>query len=442
MAELYTPDATYGWNYGPNEDFMAVGRDEIRDVALGLEMGGLDGWEYPYQKVLIDEQAGEVIGLWKQIAATARRRHLRGRGHRRELVPLRGQLPVVLAARLVRLRQRHRLVHQDVQGGDPVGRDGASYGQRRQGTAVPIPGGRGSRRVLGLSVGATGFIGLGNIGSPMAKRLLAHDDGLVVFDTRAEACAPLTAKGARAADSLAEMAAETEVVSVMVRDDAQVREVVAGLLEHAHDEMVIAVHSTIRAETAIELEVQAAARGVALVDAPVSGGAMGAHQGTLAALVGGSDEAIERCRPVFSHWASLVVHFGPVGAGTNAKLARNLLHFIAFTAVGEAQRLAEAAGLDLMKLGDVVRHTDKITGGPGAIMLRTTAGEQQPGDDLYEPFANAASLGEKDLALALALGDELGVELPLGHLAVDRLALEMGVPHSEHHHSEQDRSGT
>ena len=72
MAELYTVDATYGWNYGPGEDFMAVGRDEIRDVALGIEMGGLDGWEYPYQKVLIDDQLGEVIGLWKQIATTPR----------------------------------------------------------------------------------------------------------------------------------------------------------------------------------------------------------------------------------------------------------------------------------------------------------------------------------------------------------------------------------
>ncbi len=68
MAELYTADATYAWNYGPNEDFVAVGRDEIRDVALGVEMGGLDGWEYPYQKVLIDDQQGEVIGLWKQVA--------------------------------------------------------------------------------------------------------------------------------------------------------------------------------------------------------------------------------------------------------------------------------------------------------------------------------------------------------------------------------------
>ena len=72
MAEMFTPDATYGWNTGPHTEFMAVGRDEIRDIALGLEMGGLDGWTYPYQKVLIDPQQGEVIGLWKQIADTAR----------------------------------------------------------------------------------------------------------------------------------------------------------------------------------------------------------------------------------------------------------------------------------------------------------------------------------------------------------------------------------
>ena len=72
MADLYTEDATYGWNLGPHDEFMAVGREEIRDIALGLEMGGLDGWTYPYQKVLIDPQQGEVIGLWKQIADTRR----------------------------------------------------------------------------------------------------------------------------------------------------------------------------------------------------------------------------------------------------------------------------------------------------------------------------------------------------------------------------------
>ena len=72
MADMYTDDATYGWNLGPNEEFMAVGRNEIRDIALGLEMGGLDGWRYPYQQVLIDPVRGEVIGLWRQIADSAR----------------------------------------------------------------------------------------------------------------------------------------------------------------------------------------------------------------------------------------------------------------------------------------------------------------------------------------------------------------------------------
>jgi hypothetical protein len=72
MADLYTEDATYGWNYGPEHDFMAVGRDEIRDIALGLEMGGLDGWQYPYQEVIIDDQKGHVIGFWKQVADATR----------------------------------------------------------------------------------------------------------------------------------------------------------------------------------------------------------------------------------------------------------------------------------------------------------------------------------------------------------------------------------
>jgi hypothetical protein len=68
MADMYTEDATYGWNVGPNDEFMAVGRDEIRRYALGTEMEGLGGWTYPYQRVLIDEAQGETLGLWKQIA--------------------------------------------------------------------------------------------------------------------------------------------------------------------------------------------------------------------------------------------------------------------------------------------------------------------------------------------------------------------------------------
>ena len=72
MADLYTEDATYGWNFGPREEFMAVGREEIREIALGSEMFGLDGWEYPYQEILIDNRKGQVIGLWKQVADAKR----------------------------------------------------------------------------------------------------------------------------------------------------------------------------------------------------------------------------------------------------------------------------------------------------------------------------------------------------------------------------------
>ena len=72
LAQMYTPDATYGWNMGPAEEFMVSGRDQIRDIALALEMGGLDGWSYPYQKVLIDDVQGEVVGFWKQVAGARR----------------------------------------------------------------------------------------------------------------------------------------------------------------------------------------------------------------------------------------------------------------------------------------------------------------------------------------------------------------------------------
>lgn len=72
LADMYTEDATYGWNYGPDTEFMAVGREEIREVALGLEMGGLDGWQYPYQEIVVDDRTGNVIGFWRQIADATR----------------------------------------------------------------------------------------------------------------------------------------------------------------------------------------------------------------------------------------------------------------------------------------------------------------------------------------------------------------------------------
>ena len=119
---------------------------------------------------------------------------------------------------------------------------------------------------------------------------------------------------------------------------------------------------------------------------------------------------------------SKVVHAGPLGAGTKMKLARNLIHFVAFTAVTEAQRLAEAGGLDLVALGEVVRHTDAITGGPGAIMYRDTTAPLDHDDFWYGVFDHVRALGEKDLSFAIELAGTLGVDVPLAQLARENLA--------------------
>ena len=210
-----------------------------------------------------------------------------------------------------------------------------------------------------------GFVGLGNIGKPMALRLAASPEiELTVYDVAPGPVAELEQAGARAADSVAALASKVDVVCVMVRDDDQVRDVLGEILGVGGDGQTVVIHSTVAPDTPGQLEDTAARHGIKVVDAPVSGGAMGAADGTLAIMVGGTDEAFAAARPALDVMGSLVTHAGPIGAGTRFKLARNLMHFVAFTAATEAQRLAEAAGLDLVELGKVVRHTDAITGGP------------------------------------------------------------------------------
>ncbi len=276
-----------------------------------------------------------------------------------------------------------------------------------------------------------GFVGLGNIGKPMALRLAAAEGiDLCVYDVAREPLVELEAAGAGVAESVAALAARSEVVCVMVRDDDQVRDVLGGILGAAVDGLTVVIHSTVAPGTPAELADLAAPHGIRVVDAPVSGGAMGAADGTLAIMVGGPDDAFAAARPALDVLGTKVVHAGPIGAGTRFKLARNLMHFVAFTAAGEAQRLAEAAGLDVAELGRVVRHTDAITGGPGAIMLRDTAAPIDPSDFWYGIFEHVVALGEKDLSLAIDLADDLGVDVPLAQLALDRLATGLGLPAS------------
>jgi 3-hydroxyisobutyrate dehydrogenase-like beta-hydroxyacid dehydrogenase len=279
-----------------------------------------------------------------------------------------------------------------------------------------------------------GFIGLGQIGAPMATRLVNANAGLIVYDVRPEAVQPLVDAGASRAATIEEVARNADLICLMVRDDDQVAEVVSTIAAAKPTPgTIVAIHSTILADTAPALAAEYAGQPsqLQILDAPVSGGFMGAQDGRLAVMVGGPREAFERCRQPFGHFADLVLHLGPVGAGTRAKLARNLLHFVSFTAAAEAQRLAEAAGLDLRKLAKVVRHSDAVTGGAGSIMLRPTTAALTADDPLHDILAHVRDLGEKDLTLALRLGAELGVDLPLARLALDRFGPGLGFPNPQ-----------
>lgn len=291
-----------------------------------------------------------------------------------------------------------------------------------------MPEDSGSEPVLPV-----GFVGLGNIGAPMAERLLEWPGGLVVYDVSVDALGRFEDAGAGVASGVGELAATCGLVCVMVNTEQQVRDVLAGLVDGVAGRepdaptLVVAVHSTISPGGAEEMAASAASAGVALLDVPVSGGAMGAAQGSLALMVGGDPEAFESARGALGLMGSLVRHFGGPGDGTRAKIARNLISFASFVAAGEATRMADAAGLDLVALGEVVRHSDAVTGGAGAVMIRDTAAVMSDEDPLRAIFEHSVQLGHKDLALAVELGAELGTDTAVAQHALANLGRAMGL---------------
>jgi 3-hydroxyisobutyrate dehydrogenase-like beta-hydroxyacid dehydrogenase len=266
------------------------------------------------------------------------------------------------------------------------------------------------------------------MGAAIARRLVSWRGGLTVFDLRADAVAPFVEAGARAATDLRDLATSAHIISVVVLTDDQVREVVGELVAAAEPGTVIAVHSTIDTETAPLLAEAGARRGVHVLDVALTGGPGGAAEGTLVAMVGGDREAYEQAKPVFAAWASLLLYFGPAGAGIRAKVARNLLQFVGYAATGEVARLAEAAGVDVLKLAAAIRHSDAVIGGPSVVMISPTAEPYAADDPLRPIFEHTRELGEKDLSHALALGAALGVDLPFGRLGLASLGSALRVP--------------
>ena len=266
-----------------------------------------------------------------------------------------------------------------------------------------------------------GVIGLGQIGRGIAQNMLRAGHELVVCDVAEEATRSFieTAWVAPTPSELSELA---DVVVVAVVNDDQVIEVITGAhgaLNTAREGTSFLIVSTVTAQTVRRVEAQAGDVGCGVVDCGVSGGPVAAAEGQLVAMVGGTEEAVDRVRPVLDAFSSLVIHMGPAGTGLQAKLARNIIQYGSWLAAYEGQRLAERAGIELSKLALAVRESDKLIGGSSRLMFRDTAepfGEDaHPG--IVEAMRAGANLAHKDLDAALELASELELDLPMTALA-------------------------
>ena len=201
-----------------------------------------------------------------------------------------------------------------------------------------------------------GFIGLGNMGTPMALNLLKGRHAVTGFDVSPKGIEAVVAAGGAAGKSISGVAAESEIVITMLPSGKEVREVYLGangIIAKAKPGTLFIDCSTIDVETARAVAKAAEAKGLPMLDAPVSGGVGGAQAGTLTFMVGGSDAAFEQAEPVLADMGKTIVHAGAAGAGQAAKICNNMILGVSMIAVSEAFVLAEKLGLDKQKLFDI-----------------------------------------------------------------------------------------
>ena len=201
-----------------------------------------------------------------------------------------------------------------------------------------------------------GFLGLGNMGMPMAQNLLKVGHALAGFDVVAASLGKLNAAGGTAAASVAQACAGAEVVITMLPAIQQVRDVYLdpqGVIASVAPGTLLIDSSTIDVDTARVVSAAAEARGLAMLDAPVSGGIAGAHAASLTFMVGGSAAAFGRARPILEQMGKTIVHAGLAGNGQAAKICNNMILGVSMIAVSEAFLLAEKLGLDAQTLFDI-----------------------------------------------------------------------------------------
>ena len=253
-----------------------------------------------------------------------------------------------------------------------------------------------------------GFIGLGIMGKPMAKNLIEAGHELVVYNRTPKKAEELAGAGAVVAASPREVAEQSDVVVTMLPDSPQVEEVLVGeegVFEGVKEGALIVDMSTISPVITEELAARAKEKGASMLDAPVSGGDVGAIEGTLSIMVGGSDEDFQRARPLFEAMGKTVTHVGGSGAGQVVKAANQIVVALTIEAVSEALVLGSKAGVAPEKILDV------LGGGLAGNKVMEVKREKMLTHSFDPGFR--IELHHKDLGIALAAGREYGVTLPV-----------------------------
>src|SRR5215211_4274939 len=253
-----------------------------------------------------------------------------------------------------------------------------------------------------------GFIGLGIMGKPMAKNLMEAGYELVLYNRTLEKAEELSEDGAEVAANPREVAENSEIIVTMLPDSPDVRNVVAGkdgVLEGIEEGSLLVDMSTISPVVTEELAEALKKKGASMLDAPVSGGDVGAIEGTLSIMVGGDEEDFQRANPLFEAMGKTVNHVGPVGAGQVTKAANQIVVALTIEAVSEALVLGSKGGVAPEKILDVL-------GGGLAGNKVMEAKREKLLEHSFDPGFRI-ELHHKDLGIALAAGREYGVTLPV-----------------------------
>jgi 2-hydroxy-3-oxopropionate reductase len=269
-----------------------------------------------------------------------------------------------------------------------------------------------------------GYIGLGLMGKSIARNILKAGFPLVVHNRSRGAMEELVAEGAKAAASAADVARQVDVVFTNLPDTPDVEQVAlgpGGIIEGAHEGLIFVDNSTIKPATARWIASALEEKGVQCLDAPVSGGDIGARQGTLAIMVGGSVEALEQVRPVFEAMGKTITHVGEAGAGQIAKAANQIMVAAQMVAMGELLIFARKAGADPEKVVQAIRGGAAQCWTLDVKPQRLFQGNRSPGFKAY--------MQAKDMGIVLDSARQYGIPLPSAalHTQLFNAMLAMGM---------------